>query len=187
MIQSSGLTIDKFYIPPFTVDAGDIVVIELPDGQYFSEVLLKLVDILTSKNTHPSITVKTEFTFVKHIVETGWARFFRPMTVGRYIKIQGNPADGALNNIYEICDFKSTMPLNRIPRNQKMMLSMLTTLSWTKNIIFDFRGVDPVGAQTIYSLVKEKIHNGGTAILLDNYDDFKNDCTKFIKYEMVGD
>jgi hypothetical protein len=187
LIQTSGLRIDKFYIPPFTVDKGDFVVIELPDLQYFTEVLFKLVDILTKKKTPPGVTVKTEFTFVEDIVETGWTRFFRPMTVGRYIKIKGNPSDRALNKIYEICDFKSTTRINRLPGNQRKLLSMLTTLSWTNNIIFDYRGVDLVGAQTIHGLVKETIHAGGTVILLDNYDDFKNDRTKFIKYEMVGD
>lgn len=186
MVSSEGLTIDKFYIPPFTVDNGDIVIIELPNGPYFTEVLFQMVDILTRRQEVSDVTVKSDFKFVEHIVETGWTRFLRPMTVGRYIKGKGNLDDNTSNRIYGLCDLKSTTEIRRMPGNHRKLLSMLTTLSWTNNIIIDLLGVDPIGGDTAYNLAKENVSKGGTVILLDNCGDFKSDCTKFIKYEMVS-
>ena len=66
------------------------------------------------------------------------------------------------------------------PRN---LLSLYTTLSNTNNIIFDLVGLGPDGAQENYKIVKEVVKNGGSAILLDGYDDMKNDCTKYVELQ----
>lgn len=186
MVQSKGLTIDNFYIPPFTVDRGDIVIIELPNGPHFIEVLFKMVDVLTRRQDVPEVSVDADFKFVDHITETGWTRFFRPMTVGRFIKQHGNPANKIVDKVYDLCDVKPSTEIRRMPGNHRKILSMLNTLSWTNNLIFDLVGVDPTGGEKAYDLARENTRNGGTVILLDNYDDFKNDCTRYIKYELVS-
>jgi hypothetical protein len=186
VVQSRGLTIDRFYIPPFTVEKGDIVILELPNGPNFMEVLSRMVDLLTRKQEISNVTINADFVFVNHIVEKEWTRFFLPMTVGRFIKRNANPSDRNVNNVYDLCDLKPTTQIRRLPGNHRKILSMLTALSWTNNIIFDLAGVDPTGGKKAYNLAKENARSGGTVILLDNYDDFKNDCTKYIKYEMVS-
>lgn len=178
--------IDDFYIPPFTVSKGDVVIIELPNGPHFTDVLFKMVDILTRREDSPNISVIGDFKFVGHIAESGWRRFVRPMTVGRFIKQHGNPANKIVDKVYDLCDIKPSTEIRRMPGNHRKILSMLTTLSWTNNLIFDLLGVDPTGGEKAYDLAKDNIRNGGTVILLSNYDDFKNDCTMFIKYELVS-
>jgi hypothetical protein len=186
VVQSEGLIIDKFYIPPFTVDKGDIVIIELPNGPHFTEVLFRMVDVLTRKKEISSVAMNADFVFVNHIVEEGWTRFFRPMTVRRFIKRNANPSDWSVNKVYDLCDLKPTTQVRRLTNNHKKLLSMLTALSRTNNIIFDLLGVDPTGGKMAYDIVKENARKGGTVILLDNCDEFKNDCTKYIRYEMVS-
>lgn len=186
MVQSKGLTIDNFYIPPFTVNKGDMVIIELPNGPHFSEVLFKMVDLLTRRQESPDIHVSADFKFVSHITETGWKRFFRSMTVGRYIREHSNPTNKIVDKVYDICNIKPSTEIRRMQGNHRKILSMLNTLSWTNNFIFDLVGVDPTGGAKAYDLAKENIRNDGTVILLDNYDDFKNDCTRYIKYELVS-
>ncbi len=185
MVQSTGIRIKEFYIPPFTVDKGETLIIQLPNGLPFTELLFMLVDILTGREKADSVVVKEDFQFAKHITETGWTRIFRPLTVGRYIKDAANPDSKVPNAIYELTDIKPTTKIKRLGGNQRKLLSLLTAFSWTNNIIFDLVGVDPVGGQKAYDLVKEQIGNTGIAILVDNYDDFKDDCTKFVKFEMV--
>jgi hypothetical protein len=186
MLQSSGFTVDKFYIPPFTVHAGEIVIIELPNGAPFIEVMSKVVNLLTGKEEDPNVTVTTDFRFVNHIIETGWIRFFRPMTVGRYVKLYGNPLNKSADKVYSLCDLKPNTEIRRMPGNHRKLLSMLTTLSWTNRIIFDLIGVDPTGGELAYGLAKETAANGGAVVLLDNYGDFKNDCTRYLKYQVIG-
>lgn len=162
------------------------MIIELPNGPNFADVLSKLVDLLTKKQASTDIDVSGDFKFANHITETGWMRLFRPMTVGRFIRHHGNPANSIVDKVYEVYDIKPSTQIRRMPGNHRKILSMLTTLSWTNNLIFDLVGVDPTGGEKAYSLAKEKIKHGGTVILLDNYDDFKNDCTTYIKYELVS-
>jgi hypothetical protein len=68
--------------------------------------------------------------------------------------------------IYETKDIKPTTRISRLPGNPRKLLSLLTTLSWTDKIIFDLAGVDPVGGQEVFNLVKRQIGNSGAAILM---------------------
>jgi hypothetical protein len=186
VVQTSGTTIDDFYIPPFTVDNGDIVVVQLPSGPYFYGLLLRLVEILTGKKKDETVDLKDQFKFVEHIEESRWTSFIHPMTVGRYINKYGNPDNDVAKRIYEFEDLKPKTKIVRMPGNHRKLLSLLTTQSWTDKIVFDLMGVDPVGGQRTFDIVKSKIGNSGAAILIDSYDDFKNDCTKFVKFELVS-
>jgi hypothetical protein len=185
MIQSNGLTIDKFYIPPFTVNKGEMVVIELPNGAPFMEALFKFVDVLTRRVHVSNVIIDADFKFADHFVESRWLSFFRPMTIGRYIKRHANPADQNIGRIYDLCDVKPSTQIVRLPGTQRKLLSILTALSWTNNIIFDLMGVDPMGGMRAYSLAKEIVSNGGSVILLDNCDEFKNDCSWYVKFQIV--
>lgn len=42
-------------------------------------------------------------------------------------------------------------------------------------------GVDPVGAERIFNILQENADNGGAAIILDNFPDFRNQCSRFIE------
>jgi len=183
VVQSKGIKIDNFYIPPFTLDKGDIIVIQLPNGLYFHGLLFRLVDILTGKERNDNIELRTDLKFVNHLIETGWRRFFQPLTVDRYIEKTGNPTSKLTERIYETKYIKPKTRISRLAGNPRKILSLLTTLSWTDKIIFDLSGVDPIGGQEAFSLVKRQIGKSGAAILFDCYDDFKDDCTKFIKFE----
>jgi hypothetical protein len=186
VVQTTGTTIDDFYIPPFTVDKGDIVVVQLPNGPYFYGLLLILVDILTGKTKNDTVDLKDEFRFVEHIKESRWTSIVYPLTVERYIKKYGNPDSDVAKRIYEIDGIKPNIRINTLPGTPRKLLSLLTTFSWTDKIVFDLAGIDPTGGQRTFDLVKSQVDNSGAAILIDSYDDFKNDCSKFVKFELVS-
>lgn len=183
MVQSAGIKIDDFYIPPFTLGKGEITIIQLSNGPYFSGLLFKLVDILTGKEKHENVQLNTELRFISHIGESKWHSMFYPLTVKRYIKKHGNPESELTKMIYEDEWINPKTKICSLAGNPRKLLSLLTTFSWTNNIIFDLSGVDPIGAQTAFDVVKKQIGDTGTAVLIDYCDDFKSDCSRLIKFE----
>lgn len=183
MLQTAGTAIDDFYIPPFKVEKGDIVVIRLPNGSHFYSLLARLVDMLTGRVKNDTIDLKAEFRFVEPIKESLWASIFHPLSVEQYVKKYGNPGSDLAKRIYELEGIKPNTKINTLPGNTRKLLSVLTTFSWTNKIILDLAGVDPTGGQQTFNLVKSKINNSGAAILIDSNDDFKNDCSTFLKLE----
>lgn len=114
------------------------------------------------------------------------ARILRPLTIQRYIKIVSNPAGELPQKIYELMGAEPSRKINTLAGTPRKLLTVAATFSWTNNIIFELTGVDPVGGQKVYDLVKSQIGSNGAAILIDSYDDFKEDCTNFIKSKAVN-
>jgi hypothetical protein len=67
--------------------------------------------------------------------------------------------------------------VNALAGSPRKLLSLYATLSKTKNIVFDLVGVDPLGANDIYIIINETVNNGEAAMLLDNFDVLRNNCT----------
>jgi hypothetical protein len=187
LIKFSGQIVDEFYIPSFILNKGDIVIIQLPNGMYFRPVELKMIDMLTGKQHNDLIEIKTPLKYVEHIAERSfWYRLF-PMTVGGYLDKYANKSNSIYKTIYTIKWITSKTKINTLAGNPRRQLSLYTTLSWTNNIIFDLAGVDPQGGQQIYNFVKTIVQSGGSAILFDCSDEFKDNCTTFIKAKYLDD
>jgi hypothetical protein len=187
MIKFSEQTVDKFLIPSFILNKDDIIIIQLPNGPYFRSVELKMINMLTTKQHTHLIEINTALRYVEHIAENSfWHRIF-PVTVGGYLKKYANKFNPVCEKIYETKWIKPKTKIQTLAGNPRRQLSLYATLSWTDNIIFDFLGVDPQGAQQIYNFVKTIVKSGGSAILFDTNDAFKSDCTEFIEAKYTGD
>ena len=68
MVRSKGIEIDSFYIPPFELDAGDIVIIQLPNGPYYSGLLFKLADILTGTEKNDNVELTGNSAQTDHLI-----------------------------------------------------------------------------------------------------------------------
>jgi hypothetical protein len=66
LLENKGLNIDNFFVPPFTVDKGEIVTVCLFGGSHFFDLETKLADILTGKVKNDNINVSGQFHFVKN-------------------------------------------------------------------------------------------------------------------------
>ncbi|MBL0741430.1 hypothetical protein [Chryseolinea lacunae] len=186
VLVSNGIQIDNLYIPPFTLERGTIVVIQLPSGFHFSRQLFRLVDFFTGTEEHDAVAVQAKLKFANHIIEEGWTRFFYPLTVGRYIKKSANPTSDLAQQIYEAERLRPDTCISTLPGGTRKMLSLLSVFSWTDKIVFDLMGSDPMGGQEAFNLVRKQIGRSGAAILIDHNDEFKNDCTKFVVAEQKG-
>lgn len=186
MVESTGIKLDGIFIPPFRVDKGEVLIIQLPNGPYFTDLLFTLRDILTGKEKNETVNVTEQLRFTDHIIESRWRTLIFPLTVERYIRQKGNPDNMEVaNKIYECEGIKPNTKISCLAGNPRKLLSLLTTFSWTDKIIFDLTGVDPIGGRQAYELVKAQIDKSGVAVLIDHRDDFKDDCTRLVKVEMV--
>lgn len=183
LIENKGIKTDTFYIPPFDLNAGEIIVVHLFNGQHFYETEMFLKDIFSGRTKNENVVVHKNLTFVEHFTESKFKRIFYPITVREFLKKHANLDSPYVSKIYEIDWINEKTKVNTLPWNHRKLLSLYTTLSKTENIIFDFIGQGPRDAEETYKIVKEVIKKGGSAILLDGFKDMKNNCTKFIELE----
>lgn len=98
-IESKGIKIGKFYVPPFTLNKGEIIVCFLYGGAHIYEPEMQLADFFTGKLNNENVTIHNPLCFVEHVNPRSFRRLFYPATVGRYIKKNGNP-NNKLQTIY---------------------------------------------------------------------------------------
>jgi hypothetical protein len=186
MVHSAGFTVDNFFIPPFTVQQGEILIIDIDNGPHFVSLRDRLVNIFLKRESDGKVFVNEPFRFVSSIEETVWQRFFKRLTVKDYIENASSPDSSLPNEIYDIAHIKPKTKIIELAGTPRKILSVLCSLSWSDKIIFDLLGVDPLGAEKIFILVKNHIGPEGCAILIDGYDDFKNSGSKYVKAIYTG-
>lgn len=186
-LQFHQQTVDNFLIPSFSLTKGEIVIINLPNGVFFRPVELILIDIFTGKTYNDRVDIQAPFKYAEHFRENWFRSRFLPMTVGTYLDKNANKTNQVYKKIYEIPWMTPKIKIQTLAGNPRRQLSIYTTLSWTSNLIFDLAGVDPQGGRDIYEFVKTAVQQGGSAILFDWSDEFKNDCTAFIQAQYLGD
>ncbi len=90
LIQSKGITTDTFFIPPFELNEGEIVVLYLYNGPHFFETELFLRDIFTGKTQSENVVIHKKMSFVEYFFEPKLRRTFCPITVGEFLKKKAN-------------------------------------------------------------------------------------------------
>lgn len=183
LIENKGIRTSTFYIPPFDLREQELIVLYLFNGQHFYETEMLLKDIFCGRTKNENVVVYKNLTFVEHYIESKLRRLFYPVTVGEYLKANANLKSSFATKIYEIKWIDQKTKVHTLGANPRRLLSLYATLSKTNNIVFDLVGQDPKGAEKIYNIVKEVVKAGGSAILLDNFDEMKDNCTKYIEIQ----
>ncbi|WP_223609314.1 hypothetical protein [Chryseobacterium sp. OSA05B] len=187
LIENKGIETNRFYIPSFKLDAGEIVVLNVFNGAHFYETALFLKDIFCGRIQNENVTVHQNLTFIEPFSEAKIRRFFYPITVGEYLKKNANSVSPYTTKIYETEWIHEKTKVNRLDEKHRKILSLYANLSKTKSIVFDLRGQGPQGAKEIYDVIKDIVKKGGSTILLDGFDDMKNDCTKYVEIQWKKD
>lgn len=183
LIENKGIQTDTFYVPPFTLKKGEIVILHLFNNErsYNAEILLKA--IFTGRQKDENVTVHSALTFVPYVFEPKFSSLFRPFTVENYLKKNANPNSPYATKIYETDWITPKTKINFLPGSPRKQLSLFATLSKTNTIIFDLSGLDKKGTEETYTIVKEIVKKGGAAIFLDFFGNIKNDCTQYIELQ----
>lgn len=188
LIENKGIKTDTFYIPPFDLKEGEMIVLYLYNGVHFYETEMFLKDIFSGKTKNENVLVHKALTFVEHPIESKFRRLFLPMSVGKYLKKNADLNNPYAAKIYENKWINKKRKVQALAGTERKLLSLYATLSKTSDIVFDFVAQDPKGVELTYKIVKEVTQNGGSAILLDCFIDehIKKDFTKYIELEWLN-
>lgn len=184
ILENKGITIGQYFIPPFDLRDGEIVVLFLYGGPHFQDLAANLTNIFTGKNVNDAVHLNQPLTYVPHFSESFLRKHFYPLTVGEYIKKNAGKNPLYTDRIYHFPISKRTK-MNTLSHMHRQLLSLYATLSHTNHIVFDLAGQGPEGADAYYHVVKEIVKQGGAALLLDYSNDMKNDCTKYIELQVL--
>lgn len=181
IIENRGLKTNTFSIPPFILNKGEIVVVYISNGEYYNNIELCLKDLFTGKTTNKSINIHHPLSDIHHFKESKFRRFLHPITVGEYLKKNANLNSPYANKIYENNWITKNTNVNSLAGTPRKLLSIYATLTRAKNIVVDLAGLDPMGAERICEVVKEAVRKEGSSIILDRFEDMKNNCTKYVE------
>ena len=183
IIENKGIKTDTFYIPPFNLQEGEVVVLYLhncPDS-YDAQMVLK--NIFCGIVKDKDVIIHKKLKFVEHFKESRFRYYFYPITVGEYLRKRSDLNSPFSIKIFETQWITNKTKVNTLPGNPRRLLSLYATLSKTKNIVFDLLGQDPEGVEFAFKMVKEAVKSGGSAILLYNFNGLKEHCAKYIELE----
>ncbi|GGF19916.1 hypothetical protein [Flavobacterium limi] len=186
LIESKGIRTDQYFIPPFELREGELIIIYLDGGSHFDCLKAQLVAVFTGKEKHENVRIYEPLTFASNpLRESFFKRIFNPITVGSYLKKNADLKSSIVSKIFEIDTFTKKDKVKDLGISEKKRLSLTAVFSKTKNIVFDLRGEGAVYFTKTYEFVKDEIKNGGTAILIDWSPDLKNDCSKFVSIQWL--
>ncbi|MHC0440811.1 hypothetical protein [Flavobacterium sp. 3-210] len=183
VLENKGIKTDTYYIPPFTLYEGEIIVLFLYNGMHFYDTEMYLKDIFCGIIKHENVTVNRKMSFVDFFKESKFRDIFFPATVNRFLKKDADLTNPFLVKLFEDIYVTRKTKINKLGGTQRKLLNLYKTFSKTKDIVFDVAGLDPHGATLTFKMVNEVVKNGGSAILLDGFDDMKEHTSKFITLE----
>jgi hypothetical protein len=185
LIESKGIRTDQYFIPPFELREGELVVLYLYGGPHFQSIKTELVNIFIGKIEDENIIVTKPLTYVDYFKESKFRSLFFPVKVDEYLKENANLESKFIQKIYEIPWINKKMRIKELNWNTKRLLALYATFSKTKYIVFELAGQGPDDAKEMYDIVRNEIRKGGSAILIDWASDMKDHCDKFITLEWL--
>lgn len=183
LIESKGIRMNECFIPPFELREGELVVLYLYGGAHFQDIKTELVNVFTGKIKNENVIVTKSLTYVDYFRESKFRRLFFSIRVDEYLKKRANLESEFIQKIYEIPWINKKTKISELHWNSKRLLSLYTTFSKTKYIVFELAGLGPVDAKENYDIVRNEIRKGGAAILVDWAEDMRGNCDKFITLE----
>ncbi len=186
VIKSKGIRTNEYYIPPFELREGELVVLYLYGGAPFQNVKIDLLNIFTGKIKNENVTVAKPLTYVDYFKESRFRSLFFPVRVDEYLRKNANLQSKFIEKIYEMPWVNKNTKINDLYWSSKRLLALYATFSKTKHIVFELAGQGPVDGKETYDIVRNEIKRGGSAILLDWVPEMKDDCDKFITLEWLS-
>jgi hypothetical protein len=183
VLENKGIKTDTFYVPPFVLYEGEVVVVYLSGGGHYYDTEMFLKDIFCGNTEHKNVIVNKKITFIDYFRESNFRDIFFPSRVNRYIKKDADLTNPFLVKLFENKYVTRETKMNKLGGTQRKLIRLYVAFSKTKDIIFDLAGLDPQGAELTFKMVKEVVKNGGSAILLDNFPDMKEHASKYIDLE----
>ncbi|KUJ59692.1 hypothetical protein AR687_21755 [Flavobacteriaceae bacterium CRH] len=186
VLENKGIKTDTYYIPPFVLHEGEIIVLYLYNGKHLYDAEIFLRDIFCGKIKHENVILYKKMTFVEYFKRSYFRDTFFPLTVKRYFKKNANLKSRLSKKIFED-KWKWITPetkLEKIPGTPKKLLTLYAALSKTKDIVFDLGALDDEGYEYSFKAIEEIVkQDGGSAILLHCFDNMEEYASRIITLE----
>lgn len=190
LLENKGIRTEGWFIPPFHLYEGELVLLNLKNPIYGTTVQGFFVDIVTGKTIHPSVAAYHPLTFVPHFRQSWFLQRFNPMSIATYIRKNISSASEYAEKIYEHLDvcrheyhLRPSASMATLPGGLRRLLTLCAALGRHRYIAFDMRGVGPESVNIILSMVQQHVDRGGAALLIDQYDELRNDCSRYVEVE----
>jgi len=183
VLENKGIKTDTFYIPPFILYEGEVIVLYLYNGKHFYDTEIYLKDIFCGAIKHENVIINKKMSFVGFFRESNFRDVFFPSKVGTYIKKDADLTNPFLEKLFEDKYVTRKTKMNKLGGTQRKLLSLYKSFAKTKDIVFDVAGLDSQGAVLTFKIVQEAVKDKGSAILFDGFEDMKEYTSKFITLE----
>lgn len=86
IIENKGIRTKEYFIPPFELREGELVILYLYGGAHFEIIKTELVRVFTGKIKNENVNVAKSLTYVDYFRESKFRSLFFPVRVGEYLK-----------------------------------------------------------------------------------------------------
>ncbi|HEX8017341.1 MAG TPA: hypothetical protein VF465_19080 [Flavobacterium sp.] len=187
ILENKGIKTDTYYIPPFVLYEGEIIVLYLQNGEHLYDTEIFLRNIFCGKIKHENVILQRKMTFVDYFRRSYFRDTFFPLTVKRYLKKNADLKSPLSRKIFEEKWITPETKIERIPGTPRKLLTLFAALSKTKDIVFDLGALDDEGYEYSFKIVEGIVKDGGSAILLHCFDNMKEYASKIITLEWNDD
>ncbi|TPG41749.1 hypothetical protein [Flavobacterium pectinovorum] len=187
ILENKGIKTDSFYVPPFVLREGEVVVLFIYKGGDYYDAEVFLRDIFCGKIKHENVILHRKMTFVDYFRRSYFRDNFFPLTVGRYLKKNADLKSPFASKIFEDKWIKKETKIEKLAGTPRKLLTLYAALSKTKDIVFDLRALDWEGTEFAFKMVNDAVKDGGAAILLDGIENMKEYASNFIELEWNKD
>lgn len=187
LIESKGFYIGNHYVPPFSLEKGEILIIDINKETSFCELEILVADFLSEKKTDENIIINTPFLFTGRIWSESWLKsIFNPTTIRQYIKQYTSDYIGIIEKInnldssyVELGHLKAEDKISSLEATPFRLISIFSVLAKSKYIITDLMGQSIQGLKLTWSIINANVENEGCCIIFDR--DGYSGFTKFAK------
>lgn len=175
--------LDKFYLPPFSVNEGSLHHFFIRGGGYYWQILERIIPIFLNQKTSESVNIYKTVCFAgAGLKRIGYIKGIFSPTLQEYIEKNINVkriSQEHIQTIYHNSESDKSKLLrtkiNKLPTDLHRFISILSCFSKADVVVFNFLGISPIGTEYIFSMVKNIVKEKKyTAIILDDFLDVDN-------------
>lgn len=187
VIDCKGFKIDRFYIPPFQLKKGEMLIIECYGGAHFFPLSQQLAALFSGQVKHENITLFEQMGYAEPITEDRFKKIFNPLTIEKYLK--NHSKNGRIDDLKLLFlkenQLSNSTPIDRLKQDENRLLSIYAELTKHCGVIFDFLGIGPDSGEQIFDFTLELVNKENKCgILLNNFNDLQDKDLKHIQIQV---
>lgn len=152
-----GMTIDRYFIPPFAVNRGEAVRLQFPSERNGVAAKYRFRDLLLSSSNaiHPSGTIE-----VPANPQPGIAllELFHKRTAVEWLRRHAKLSIREAENLLDKVEIGPDTPLCTLAGTPRMLIGIQAAFAAKPAVlVFDTAGLDPLGVQRVLKAVQEQL------------------------------